>query len=125
LLHALLEIEGRNDVLGHPIAGASWEGFVIENLLAVAGDATVPYFYRTEDGAEIDLVLERGGRVEVAVEIKRSTAPEVSKGFRLACDVLRPKAAFVVHGGSDEWAMKHGVIAISLAGLMGRLAKGR
>jgi len=125
LLHALLEIEGRNDVLGHPVAGASWEGFVIENLLAVTRDATVPYFYRTEDGAEIDLVLERGGRVEVAVEIKRSTAPEVSKGFRLACATLRPKTSFVVHGGSDEWPMKDGVIATSLSGLMRRLAKGR
>lgn len=125
LLHALLELEGRNDVLSHPVAGASWEGFVIENLLTVTRDATVPYFYRTEDGAEIDLVLERGGRVEVAVEIKRSTAPEVSKGFRLACAALRPKTSFVVHGGSDEWPMKDGVIATSLSGLMRRLAKGR
>ena len=123
MLHVLLEIQGRNDVLGHPVAGASWEGFVIENLLSAAHDAIVPYFYRTEDGAEIDLVLERGGRVEMAVEIKRSTAPEVSKGFRLACAALQPRQAFVVHGGSGEWPMKDGVIATSLAGLMKRLAR--
>jgi len=98
---------------------------VISSALAAARDGTVPYFYRTEDGSEIDLVLERGGRVEVAVEIKRSTAPEVSKGFRLACEALRPRSAFVVHGDFGEWPMKHGVVAISLTPLMKRLARTR
>jgi predicted AAA+ superfamily ATPase len=125
LLHALLELESWHDVLGHPVGGASWEGFVIENLLAVAKEGYVPYFYRTEDGAEIDLVLERGGRVEIAVEIKRTTAPDVSKGFRLACAALRPRAAYVVHGGTEEWPMKDGVGAISLGGLMERLKGAR
>jgi uncharacterized protein len=123
LLHALLEIETWNDVVGHPVAGPSWEGFVIENLIAAAGERRVPYFYRTEDGAEIDLVFERGGRVEMAIEIKRTTAPEVSKGFRLACAALRPRAAFVVHGGADEWPMRDNVTAITLTGLVKRLAK--
>jgi len=125
LLHALLELETWHDVLGHPVAGASWEGFVIENLLSVAKEGHVPYFYRTEDGAEVDLVLERGGHVEVAVEIKRTTAPDVSKGFRLACAALRPRSAYVVHGGTEEWPMKDGVGAISLGGLMKRLEGAR
>lgn len=121
LLHALVELETWNDVVGHPLAGPSWEGFVIENLIATAGDRRVPFFFRTEDGAEIDLVFERGGRVELAIEIKRTTAPEVSKGFRLACAALRPRHAYVVHGGTDEWPMRDGVTAISLVGLMKRL----
>jgi hypothetical protein len=122
LLHALLELETWNDVVGHPVAGPSWEGFAVENLIAAASERRVPYFYRTEDGAEIDLVFERGGRVDLAVEIKRSTAPEVSKGFRLGCAALRPRAAYVVHGGTGEWPMPGGVTAISLAALVRRLA---
>ena len=84
LVHALLELETWEDVLGHPVAGPSWEGFVIENLVAAAGERRTPSFYRTEDGAEVDLVFERGGSVEMAVEIKRTTAPSVSRGFARA-----------------------------------------
>ena len=61
LVHALLELETWEDVLGHPVAGPSWEGFAIENLIAAAGERRTPSFYRTEDGAEVDLVFERGG----------------------------------------------------------------
>ena len=125
LVHALLELEAWNDVIGHPVAGPSWEGFAIESLIAAAGDDRVPFFFRTEDGAEIDLVFERGGRVEMAIEIKRTTAPALTKGFRLGCAALRPRAAHVVHGGSDEWPMGHGATAISLQGLMRVLEKAR
>lgn len=98
LVHALLELESWDDVLGHPVAGASREGFVIENLICAGGERRTPYYYRTEDGAEVDLVFERGGRVEMAIEIKRSTAPGLSKGFGSALAVLRPKASVLVHG---------------------------
>jgi hypothetical protein len=125
LLHALLELETWHDVVGHPVTGPSWEGFVIENVIAAAGDRQVPYFFRTEDGAEIDLVFERGGRVEFAIEIKRTTAPDLSKGFRLGCAALRPRESYVVHAGSDQWTMGHGVTAISLAGLMTRMQRAR
>jgi uncharacterized protein len=81
LTHALLDLETWEQVLGHPVAGASWEGFAVENLIAVAGDRRTPYFYRTEDGAEIDLLFERGGAVDMVIEIKRSTAPTLSRGF--------------------------------------------
>lgn len=121
ILHTLLELRTLHDVLGHPVAGPSWEGFAIESLVAAAGDSRAPYFYRTADGAEIDLVLERGGRVEVAIEIKRSTAPEVSRGFHLACADLAVPERFVVHGGPDEWPLPQGVTAISLPGLVDRL----
>jgi len=122
LLHALLDIETWDDLVGHPVAGPSWEGFVIENLVVAAAERWVPYFYRTADGAEIDLLLERGGRVELAVEIKRSTAPEVSRGFHLACDDLGVRERLLVHGGREEWRMPGGVLAVPLPGLVNRLA---
>jgi uncharacterized protein len=92
-------------------------------VIGAAGPRRVPDFYRTKDGAEIDLLFERGGVVEYAIEVKRATAPVLSKGFRSACDVLRPQAAFVVHGGHDTWPMRGGVIAIPLTGLMRQLAE--
>jgi hypothetical protein len=71
----------------------------------------------------VGLVLERGGRVEYAVEIKRTTAPDVPRGFRLACDVLKPRATFIVHGGDDEWPMGSGIQATSVRKLMARLRR--
>lgn len=121
LVHALLELETWEDVLGHPVAGPSWEGFVIENLVVAAGERRTPYFYRTEDGAEVDLVFERGGSVEMAVEIKRTTAPAVSRGFRSSLDILRPDHAYLVHAGGEIWPVDGGVTAIPLGGLMDRL----
>jgi len=123
LTHALLDLERWEDVLGHPIAGPSWEGFVIENLIAAAGERRTPYYYRTEDGAEIDLLFERGGTIEMAIEIKRSSAPSVTKGFRLACDTLKPKAAYLVHSSDETWPAGKDVTAVSLSDLLTRLTE--
>ena len=122
ILHALLGLASIDDVLSHPVAGASWEGFVLEQLIAAAGPDRIPLYFRTEKGAEADLVLERGGRVEAVVEIKRTTAPAVSKGFRIACEDLRPRASYVVHGGDASWPMRDGVTAVSLPDLVKRLS---
>lgn len=110
-------------VLGHPVAGPGWEGFVIDNLIAAAGDRRTPYYYRTEDGAEIDLLFERGGAIEMAIEIKRLTAPVLSRGFRIARDTLEPKQAYLVHGGKESWLLEKGITAITLDDLMRRLVK--
>jgi len=123
LVHALLELETWDDVLGHSVSGPSWEGFVIENIIEASAPDRTPYFYRTEDGAEIDLLLERGGRIELAVEIKRSTAPAVSRGFRAACALLKPKAACIVHGGAGEWPVDETITAIGLAEILDRLQR--
>lgn len=123
LTHALLELETWEDVLGHPVARASWEGFVIENLITAAGERRTPCSFRTEDGAEIDLVFGRGGTVDAAIEVKRSTAPVLSRGFRLATEALLPKRAYLVHGGDETWTVEAGVTAIGLAELMRHLAK--
>lgn len=121
LTHALLDLDTWENLLGHPVAGASWEAFVIENLISAAGDRRTPYFYRTEDGAEIDLLFERGGKIEMAIEIKRSTAPKVPRGFNLACGVVKAREAYLVHGGTESWPMSDGVTAIALIDLMHKL----
>ncbi|MDX2194328.1 MAG: ATP-binding protein [Gemmatimonadales bacterium] len=105
LVHALLDLGSWHDVTGHPVAGASWEGMVLETLLAAAGDRFTASFYRTADGAEVDLVLERGTRVAYCIEIKRSTAPTASRGLRLAVGALEPERALVVHAGAEQWPM--------------------
>jgi predicted AAA+ superfamily ATPase len=124
LVHSLLEFETWEDVRGHPVAGPSWEGFVIENLIAAARERRTPSFYRTEDGAEVDLVFERGGSVEMAIEIKRTTAPSVSRGFRSGVDTLRPDHAYLVHAERETWPAGGGITAISLGDLMDRLLAG-
>lgn len=121
LTHALLDLETWDQVLGHPVAGPSWEGFAIENLIQSAGPDRTPYFFRTEDGAEIDLIFDKGGVVDLAIEIKRSTAPMLSRGFRLAADALHAQERFLVHPGDATWTVD-GVHVIPLDALMRRLA---
>ncbi len=121
LVHALLGLTTRDDLLGHPVVGASWEGFVIEQLIAAAGSQRHPMYFRTAAGAEADLVFERAGEVEMVIEIKRSSAPGVSAGLRVAIDDLRPERAFVVHGGEGRWPMGNGVTAISLLEMLQEL----
>ena len=87
-MHALLRLEKLDDILSHPVAGASWEGMVVENIIGAVGDRYDAHFYRTANGAEIDLILVSGGVPEIAIEVKRSTAPSVERGFHLACDDL-------------------------------------
>jgi len=123
LAHALLNITSFNELLGHPVVGGSWEGFVIENILAVAGPRVQPYFYRSAGGAEIDLVLEVSPKERWAIEIKRSSAPGLTKGFHMACEDIKPSKRFVVYGGQDSFAMEGGIRAISLHDMMGEVAE--
>ena len=112
-----------DSLFGHPVIGASWEGFVIENLLAVAPPGTKAGFYRTAAGAEIDLVLELGARHGVwAVEIKRSPSPGLQKGNYHALDDIAPRRSFYVHGGTDCFPMATNTEAVSLSALAAELA---
>lgn len=124
LVHALLGVEDHNDLAGHPVVGPSWEGFVIENLLAVAPPRTMASFYRTSAGAEIDLLLEfRGKRGLWAIEIKRGLSARPSKGFHSARADLEPKRSYVVHGGDECYPIARGIDAVSLPE-MARLVAG-
>lgn len=117
IVHALLGLDNRESVLGHPVAGGSWEGFVIENLLSAAPDRTVAGFYRTSAGAEIDLVLQLPGGEAWAIEIKRGLAPKLDKGFHHAREDLQPQRAFVVYSGEERYPRGEGVEVIGLTEL--------
>ncbi len=113
LLHALLQLQSLEDLLGHPAAGSSWEGWIIEQLLAEAPDAHRPWFYRTQGGAEIDLLLERPGNARpLAFEIKRSTAPSPSKGFWSAIRDLGLNEGYVVCPCDERYPLGDGVWAL-------------
>lgn len=122
LVHALLRIGDWHTLMGHPVLGASWEGFVIENLLAVIPYPIQASFYRTAAGAEMDLVLELGGNLGLwAIEIKRNLAPTPSKGFYHARQDLQPSRTFIVYPGQDRYPLCEGVEILSLAALMQEL----
>ena len=122
LLHALLGICDANALHGHPVAGTSWEGFVIENLLLVAPDRTQASFFRTAAGAEIDLLLELPTGKRWAVEIKLGSSPKVEKGFYNAREDTKPDRSFIVYSGNDRYPITKDIEAISLRELAQELA---
>ena len=122
LTHALLGLPDHNALSGHPVVGASWEGFVIENLLAAAPDLTIASFYRTSAGAEIDLVLEIRGHGLWAIDIKRGLSARPAKGFFVACEDLKPAKRFAVNSGSERYPIRNGVEAIGLAEMAATLS---
>jgi uncharacterized protein len=122
LTHALLEIGSLNQLLGHPIAGPSWEGFVIENLIGAAGSMGTPSFYRTADGSELDLVFEKGGIPFIGIEIKRSTAPKVGHGFTIACDDLKIEHRIVVSAGDEQYRARENIAVHSLPSALQTIA---
>lgn len=123
LVHALLDIGAHEELLGHPVAGRSWEGLAIESLIAAAPIGTTPWFFRTAAGAEIDLLLALPGRRKPwAIEIKRGLAPKLDRGFHLACDTVRPERRLVVYGGAERFPVAEGVEAASLVDLCEELA---
>ena len=118
ITHALLNLPTLDDVLGHPIVGASWEGFVIENLLSCLDVSMTPWFYRTAAGAEIDLVIEKNRKQLIAIEIKRSLAPTLSKGFYLGCEDIGATLRFVVYPGNERFPVAKNVDAIPLTDMI-------
>ena len=125
IVHALLGIENHDALAGHPVVGPSWEGFVIENLLAVAPPRTMASFYRTLAGAEIDLLLEIPGRGGPwAIEIKRGISGGLGKGFHHAREDVRPERAFVVHSGEERYPVTKDVEAVGLREMMTLVERG-
>jgi len=121
LVHALLGLRDLDALLAHPVVGGSWEGFVVETLIGCAPAGTEPYFYRTAAGAEIDLLLRLPDGQVWAVEVKRSLAPKVERGFHHACQDIDPSQRFVVYPGRDSYPLGSDVIAVPLDELAGRL----
>lgn len=125
LVHALLNIETKENLLSHMVVGASWEGFCIETLLACVPAGVTGYFYRTSGGAEIDLLLAWPSGELWAIEIKRSSAPKVERGFHSACDDLKPSHKWVVYPGQETYPLAADIQAISLHGLCNKLSLNR
>ena len=117
ITHALLGLRDKEVLLGHPVVGHSWEGFVIENILSVAPQQTEASFYRASGGAEIDLVLALPGRRPWAIEIKRTLEPKLERGFHHACADVNPEARFIIYPGEERFAVSQDVEAVSVTDL--------
>ncbi len=119
LVHALLGIRDHDELLGHPVVGSSWEGFVIENLLTASPDSAQAAFYRTSAGAEIDLVMEFNSRERWAIEIKRSVSdPSPRKGFYFGCEDIKANRRIVLYPGDEEFKLNALTTVMNAAALL-------
>jgi len=127
LLHALLGLASHDALLAHPVVGNSWEGFAIETLLNAAPRNAQSGFYRSTNGAEIDLVVDSPGLGLMAIEVKKGPSAKPRRGFYSACEDLRPAHKFLVHSAADAQAFPvgDGVTAVGLRDLAQQLAAGR
>jgi predicted AAA+ superfamily ATPase len=117
IAHALLGIGSKETLLGHPVAGQTWESFIIETLIGAAPEGTEAHYYRTSNGTEVDLVLTLPGGKIWAIEVKRSSAPKVERGFHSACADLDPQKRFVVYPGSERYRLNDTTDAIGVVAL--------
>jgi predicted AAA+ superfamily ATPase len=124
LLHALLGIADKDMLLSHPVLGASWERWVIENLLALAPPGGEAFFYRSASGAEVDLLVQRPGGQRWAIEVKRSLSPKLEHGLHSACADVETTHKWLDYPGEaryrigpDVWAVSPAELARGLASL--------
>jgi uncharacterized protein len=116
-----LQINDFNQLLGNPIFGSSWEGIVVENVIAEMPDWQ-PYFYRTATGDEIDLVMVKGDRI-IAIECKASTAPQLTKGFWTVLEDIQPEHVWVVAPINDSYPIKKNVTVCGLSQIANEVKK--
>lgn len=121
ILHSLLGVSDFNDLLSHPGFGFSWEGFVIENICCFLDDFE-PYFYKSTQGAELDLILIEGNR-KLAFEINVADAPKLTKGFWSAIEDVKPDQTFVVSPLADKYPIQDNIWGIGLLDLLKELRK--
>ncbi len=112
LLHALMDVRTQEQLATHPRAGASWEGFALEQVLRLAQPQQA-FFWATHQGAELDLLLVRGSQ-RIGVEFKRADAPRVTPSMRIAIDDLKLDALYVVHPGPHRYPLGKGIEAVPL-----------
>lgn len=115
ILHQLLNIPNLDALFGHPGAGGSWEGYVVEQIFQAKPDHLDLFFYRTQAGAECDLLLVQGITPVACIEIKLSNTPNASRGFVNCIQDLEPKSSFIITPESDTYVATHEVTIISLA----------
>jgi predicted AAA+ superfamily ATPase len=117
LLHTLLGVRDREELDGHPKIGASWEGFVLRELIArVGAHPEECFFWASHAGAELDLLIVRG-RQRVGFEIKRTTVPSVTRSMRTAFEDLRLNRLDLIHAGEHTFPMLEGMRAVAFSRL--------
>lgn len=114
ILHSFKEISMEATLVEDPQVGASWEGFVIEQIISLVQDNAQVYFYRTQQGAECDLVIEKNGKIIAAIEIKYSSAPQISRGFRTTIDDTKAEMGFVIAKINEDYEVQENIIVCSL-----------
>lgn len=114
ILHAMLNVTDLGMLTGHPIIGFSWENFVVNQIIFHLGDKFEYFFFRTHQGAEIDLLLVRSGQPVTGIEIKYSNAPKVSKGYLTAIEDVKLEKNFIITPSSDRFPVHTKIEAISL-----------
>ena len=123
LLHKLLDIHDEDQLSSHPVSGASWEGFVLENILSILPQNHPVYFYKTISGAEVDLVIQMPkGRIW-AVEIKKWLAPKVTQGFYTSCKDIKAHKKYVIYSGFDEFEIQNEVTVLGMTAFLKHLKK--
>ena len=115
LLHTLLKNEKMDDLQSHPMAGNSWEGFGIEQIISTLPENWERYFYRTSAGAEIDLIVFDSPKRLIALEFKYSSSPKISRGFWNAFEDLKCKKGFVVYPGKEVYPLGKKVDALPIS----------
>jgi predicted AAA+ superfamily ATPase len=122
LLHQLLGIKNNEALFGHPVFGASWEGLVIEQILSALECPS--YFFRTATGDELDLVIELNGKL-IAIECKASTAPQPTKGFYRALEIVQPHYTYIVAPiNSESYKLQENITVCSLKEAISQLKLG-
>ncbi|MBK9565990.1 MAG: ATP-binding protein [Saprospiraceae bacterium] len=107
ILHSLANINTYESLIDHVLVGASWEGFVINQIRSIVGKKVELYFYRTQVGAEIDLLIVKDNRPYVAIEIKNSNTPSISKGFYLACEDVGVEHKYIITKSEGGYTLKN------------------
>ena len=114
ILHHLLSISDYEALMGNPVSGHSWEGFVVENILGYMSDKWTASYFRTSEQTEIDLILEKPHKEVWAIEIKKSAAPKIRPGFHKACKEISATRKFVVYSGRESFQMSENVTTMGI-----------
>lgn len=123
LLHHLLNIKEYDSLLGHIVAGGSWEGYVIQEVISQLPSDALPFYYRSQDGSELDLVIERGLGISLAIEIKLSDSPTISRGNTIALTDIGNPPLLIVTPSATDFQLKPNVWVCSIKTLSQNLAR--
>ena len=123
LTHSLLNINDYNELLGHPVRGGSWEGFVIEQILSIVNNDVKAYYYRTSGGAEIDLILDFPSEDRWAIEIRKNSNATPAKGFHICSEDIEATHKFMIYDSDEEKNLDYNTVAVPLYEMVLRLSE--